>query len=70
VIALNDGVKQIITSSLQTLNNSFFTLEYKPWYQCGANAEMVVVTTLTSDVYLVLHLKMFPYILQVFVLNV
>jgi hypothetical protein len=56
VIALNDGVKQVITSWLQTLNNSVFTPEYKPWYQCEANAEMVVVTTLTSDVYLLLHI--------------
>jgi hypothetical protein len=25
------------------------TLEYKPWYHCGANSKMVVVTTLRSD---------------------
>ena len=55
VIATDADMKQVITSWLQTLDNSVLTLEYKPWYQCGANAEMVVVTTLKSDVY---HLHM------------
>ena len=31
------------------------TLEYKPWYHCGANAKMIVVTTIMSDVYHLLH---------------
>ena len=43
VIAIDADVKQIIASWL-------FTLEYKPWYHCGANAEMVGMTTLMSDV--------------------
>ena len=51
VIAIDAGVKQVTTSWQQTLDNSVFTLEYKPWYHCGANAKMVVVTTLRSDVY-------------------
>jgi len=54
VIAIDADVKQVTTSWLQTLDNSVFTLEYKPWYHCGANAEMVVVTTLRSYVYLLL----------------
>ena len=45
-----------ITSWLQTLDNSVFTLEYKHWYHCGANARMVVVTTLRSEVYHLLHM--------------
>ena len=49
-------VKQIITSWLQKPDNSVFTLECKPWYYCGPNAEMVVVTTLRSDVYRLLHM--------------
>jgi len=56
VIAVDADVKQVITSWLQTLDNGVFTLPYKPWYQCGANAEMVVVTTLWSDVYHLLHM--------------
>jgi len=55
VIAIDNYVKQIITSWLQTLDNSFFTLEYKPWYHCGANAEMIVVISLKSDVYRLLY---------------
>ena len=55
VIAIDADVKQVITSWLQTLDNSVFTLEYKPWYHCGPNAEMVVVTTFRSDVYHLLH---------------
>ena len=35
--------------------DTFFTLEYIPWYHCQANAEMVVVTTLKSEVYHLLH---------------
>jgi len=31
------------------------TLEYKPWYHCGTNAKMIVVTTVMSDVYHLLH---------------
>ena len=38
------------------LDNSVFTLKYKPWYHCGADAEMVVVTMLRSDVYHLLHM--------------
>jgi len=30
-------------------------LEYKPWYHCGANAKMIVVTTVMSDVNHLLH---------------
>jgi len=56
VIAVDADVKQVITSWLQTLDNGVFTLPYKPWYHCGANAEMVVVTTLRSDVYHLLHM--------------
>ena len=56
LIAIDADVKQVITSWLQTLDNSVFTLEYKPWYRCGADVEMVVVTTLRSDVYHVLHM--------------
>ena len=56
VIAVDADVKQVITSWLQTLNSSVFTLERKPWYLCGANAEMVVVTTFRSDVYHLLHM--------------
>ena len=56
MIAIDADVKQVITFWLQTLNNSVFTLEYKPWYHCGANKEMVVVTTLRSDVYHLLHM--------------
>jgi len=55
VIAIDD-VKQVITSWLRKLDNSIFTLEYKPWYHCGANAEMVVVIMLRSDVYHLLHM--------------
>ena len=56
VIVIDADVKQVITSWLQTLDNSVFTLEYKPWYQCGANANMVVVTMLRSDAYQLLHM--------------
>jgi len=35
---------------------SVFTLECKPWYHCGANAKMVVVTMLLSDVFHPLHM--------------
>ena len=56
VIATDADVKQVITSWLQTPNSSAFILEYKPWYHCGANAEMVVVTTFRSDVYRLLHM--------------
>ena len=56
VIATDADVKQVITSWLQTPNSSVFTLEYKPWYHCGANAEMVVVTILRSDLYRLLHI--------------
>ena len=45
----------IITSWLQTLDNSVFTVKYKPWYCCGANAKIVVVTVLRCDVYRLLH---------------
>ena len=50
VIAIDADVKQVITSWLQTLDNSVFTLEYNPWNHCGANAEMVVVTTLRCSI--------------------
>jgi len=56
VIAVDADVKQVIASWPQTLNNSVFTLEYKPWYHCGPNAEMVVVMTFRSDVYHLLHM--------------
>jgi len=56
VIAIAVDVKQVITSWLQKLDNSIFTLEYKPWYHYGANAKTVVVTTLRSGVYHVLHM--------------
>ena len=55
VIAVDADVKQVITSWLQTLNNSVFTLEYKPWYNCGANAKMVV-RKLRYDVYHLLYM--------------
>jgi hypothetical protein len=55
VIALDADVKQVVTSWLQTLD-IFFTLEHKPWYHCGGDAEMVVVTTLNSDVYPLFHM--------------
>ena len=56
VIAIDNDVKLVITSWLQTLNSNVFTLEYKSWYHCGANAEMVVVTTLRSHVYHLLYM--------------
>jgi len=56
VIAIDADVKQVITSWLQTLDKSVFTLEYMPCYHCGANSKMVVVTTLRSDVYHLLHI--------------
>ena len=56
MITIDADVKQVITSWLQTLSNSVFTVEYKPWYHCGANAKMVVVTMLRSDVYHLLHM--------------
>ena len=34
---------------------TLFTLEYKPWYHCGANAKMIVVTMLRSGAYHLLH---------------
>jgi hypothetical protein len=46
VIAIDADVKQV---KLQTFDNSVFTLGYKPWWHCGANAEMVVVITLRSQ---------------------
>ena len=55
-IAIDADVKQVISSWLQTLDSSVFTLEYKPWYHCGSNAKMVVVTTFRSDVYHLLHM--------------
>jgi len=56
VIAVDTDVKQVITSWLQKLDNSVFILEYKPWYYCGVNGEMIVVPTLRSDVYHLLHM--------------
>jgi len=56
VIAVDADVKQVITFWLQTCDNSMFTLDYELSYQCGVNAEMVVVTTLRSDVYHLLHM--------------
>ena len=56
MIAIDGDVKQVITSWLQTLDNNVFMLEHKPWYHCEANAEIVVVTTLRSDVYHLLHM--------------
>jgi hypothetical protein len=43
--------QMLMWSKLQKLDNSVFILEYKLWYHFGANAIMVVVTTLKSDVY-------------------
>jgi len=51
MIATDADVKQVITFWLKTLDNSVFTLEYKPWSHGGANGEMVVVSLLRSDVY-------------------
>jgi hypothetical protein len=48
VIAVNADVKQVITSWLQTLN--------KCLYHCVANAKMVLVTMLRSDVYHLPHM--------------
>ena len=56
VNAVDADVKQVITSWLQTLDNGVFILEYMPWYHCGANVEMVVVTMLRSDVCHLLHM--------------
>ena len=42
VIAVDTDVKQVITSWLQKLDNSVFTLEYEPWYHCGASTKMIV----------------------------
>jgi len=56
VIAIDVDMKQVFASWLQKLDNNVFTLEYKPWNHCGANAKMVVVTTLRSDVYHLLHM--------------
>jgi len=56
VIAIDADVKQVITFWLQTCDNSVFTLDYEFWYQYGVNAEVVVVTTLRSDVYHLLHM--------------
>ena len=39
VIAIDADVKQVVASWLHTLDNNAFTLEYKPWYHCGTNAE-------------------------------
>ena len=55
VIAVDADVKQVVTSWLQTLNNSVFTLEYRSWYHCGTIAEVIAVTTLRTDVYHLLH---------------
>ena len=54
VIAIDADVKQVITSWLHS--TSVFMLEYKPWYHCGANVVMVVVTTLKSDLYCLFHM--------------
>jgi hypothetical protein len=54
VIAVDADVKQVITSWLHL--TSVFTMEYKPWYHCGTNAEMVGMITLRSDVYHLLHM--------------
>jgi len=56
VIVIDVDVKQVITSWLQILDNSVFSLEYKPWYHCGANGEMVMMTMLGSDVYHLCHM--------------
>jgi hypothetical protein len=44
VIAIYADVKQVITFWLQPLDNIVFSLEYKPWYNCGANGKMVIMT--------------------------
>jgi hypothetical protein len=56
VIAVDADVKQVVTSWIQALDNILFTLEHKPWYHCGGDTEMVVVTTLRSDVYSLFHM--------------
>ena len=56
MIAVDADMKQVTTSWLQTLDSIVFTQECKPWYHCGANAEMIVVTTLRSDGYRLLHM--------------
>jgi len=56
VIAIDADVKQVITSWLQTLNNSVFSLEYKPWYLCATNGKMVMMSMLGSDVYHLCHM--------------
>ena len=56
VIAVDADVKQVITSWLLTLDNGVFTLECEPWYHCVANAEIVMMTVLRSDVYHLRHM--------------
>ena len=56
VTVIDADVRHVITSWLQTLDSSAFTLGYKPWYHCGANAKMIVMTMLRSDVYHLLHM--------------
>jgi hypothetical protein len=45
----------LLWSKLSPLGYRHSTTVSLPWYNCGANAEMVVVTTLRSDVYHLLH---------------
>jgi len=51
VIAVDAAVKQVIICWLQTLDKCLY-----PWYRWGANAEMIMVNTLRSDVYHLLHM--------------
>ena len=66
VIAIDDDVKQVITSYLQTLDNSVFTLEYKPWYRFGANASALHVSCVDqSHNYILTWECLFLYFLKV-----
>jgi len=56
MVAVDADVKQGIASRLQTLESNVFTLDYEPWYQCGVNVEMAVVSLLRSDVYHLFHM--------------
>jgi len=46
VTAIDGDVKQVITSWLQTLDSSVFTLEYKPWFYWEGDRGCTVVKVL------------------------
>jgi len=56
VIAVDADMKQVITSWLHTLNSSALPWNISLGTIVGANAEMVVVTTLMSVMYHLLHM--------------